>query len=101
MLRRLNRELGADFDLRRFRHRALVDEEASRVEMHLVSLDRQVVHVAREGIAFDAGETIWTESSYKYGRETLDTLITSAGFRITRLWTDAAEQFWVAYLDAA
>lgn len=101
LLRRLNRELGADFDLRRFRHRAFFDEAASRVEMHLVSLDRQVVRVAGEPITFDAGETIWTESSYKYTRESLDTLVTSAGFRITRLWTDAAEQFWVAYLDAA
>ena len=101
LLRRLNRELSADFDLRRFHHRAFFDEEASRVEMHLVSLDRQVVHVAGERITFDAGETIWTESSYKYGRESLDALVTSAGFRITRLWTDAAERFWVAYLDAA
>jgi dimethylhistidine N-methyltransferase len=101
MLLRLNRELGADFDLQRFQHRAFFNEEASRVEMHLVSLDRQVVHVAGERIAFDAGEKIWTESSYKYDRETLDVLVTSAGFRITRLWTDAGERFWVAYLDAA
>jgi dimethylhistidine N-methyltransferase len=100
ILRRLNRELGADFDLRRFQHRAFFDEEASRVEMHLVSLDRQVVHVAGERIALEAGERIWTESSYKYDREALDRLATSAGFRITHLWTDAAEQFWVAYLDA-
>jgi uncharacterized SAM-dependent methyltransferase len=49
---------------------------------------------------FDADESIWTESSYKYDREALDTLVTSAGFRITRLWTDIAERFWVAYLDA-
>jgi L-histidine N-alpha-methyltransferase len=101
MLRRLNRELHADFDLGRFRHRAIFNETASRVEMHLVSLEAQVVHVAGERVAFDAGETIWTENSYKYDRETLDTLVTSAGFRITRLWTDVAERFWVAYLDAA
>lgn len=101
MLRRLNRELHADFDLRRFRRRAFFDETASRVEMHLVSLEAQVVHVAGERVAFEAGESIWTESSYKYDRETLDTLVTSAGFRITRLWTDAGERFWVAYLDAA
>ena len=101
ILRRLNRELCADFDLTRFQHRAFFDEEASRVEMHLVSLDRQVVHVAGARIVLEAGESIWTESSYKYDRETLDMLVTSAGFRITRLWTDAAEQFWVAYLDSA
>jgi len=101
MLRRLNRELHADFDLGRFRHRAFFNEAASRVEMHLVSVDAQVVHVAGERILFEAGESIWTESSYKYDRETLDALVTSAGFRITRLWTDAGERFWVAYLDAA
>lgn len=101
MLRRLNRELHADFDLGRFRHHASFNETASRVEMHLVSLEAQVVHVAGERVAFEAGESIWTESSYKYDRETLDLLVTSAGFRITHLWTDAADRFWVAYLDAA
>ncbi len=101
VLHRLNRELGADFRVDRFAHRAFFNGHASRVEMHLVSLDRQVVHVAGEDIAFDAGESIWTESSYKYDREALETLVTSAGFRVTRLWTDAAEQFWVAYLDAS
>jgi dimethylhistidine N-methyltransferase len=101
MLRRLNRELDAGFDLQRFRHRAFFNETASRVEMHLVSVEDQVVHVAGARIAFQAGESIWTESSYKYDRETLDALVTSGGFRITRLWTDAEERFWVAYLDAA
>jgi dimethylhistidine N-methyltransferase len=101
MLRRLNRELGADFDLSRFAHRAFFNEAASRVEMHLVSLDRQVVRVAGARIVFEAGETIWTESSYKYGRESLELLVTSAGFRIARLWTDSAGRFWVAYLEAA
>ena len=101
MLRRLNRELDADFDLRRFAHRAFFNTEASRVEMHLVSLDRQVVRIAGERITFDTGETIWTESSYKYDESALEALVTSAGFRITRLWTDAAERFWVAYLDAS
>jgi dimethylhistidine N-methyltransferase len=101
MLVRLNRELGADFDLARFRHRAFFNEAASRVEMHLVSLERQVVHVAGERVTFVEGETIWTESSYKYDDVSLDALVSGTGFRITRLWTDAAEQFWVAYLDGA
>lgn len=100
MLRRLNRDLGADFDPERFAHRAFFDERASRVEMHLVSLDRQAVHVAGERITFDTGETIWTESSYKYDEAAFDGLVTSAGFRIARIWTDAAERFWVAYLEA-
>ena len=101
MLHRLNRELGAGFDVARFRHRAFFNGTASRVEMHLVSIERQTVLVAGEPIAFDAGETIWTESSYKYDRGTLDALVSSAGFRIERLWTDLAERFWVAYLEAA
>jgi uncharacterized SAM-dependent methyltransferase len=72
------------------------NETASRVEMHLVSLEAKVVHVAGERIAFEAGESIWTESSYKCDRETLDALLTSAGVRSTRLWTDAAERFRLA-----
>jgi len=101
VLHRLNRELGADFDLERFRHRALFDEAASRVEMHLVSVGRQTVHVAGERITFEPGETIWTESSYKYDRAALAALVAAAGFRTVRLWTDAGERFWVAYLAAA
>lgn len=101
VLRRLNRELDADFDVERFRHRAFFNEAASRVEMHLVSVEDQMVHVASERVAFQAGESIWTESSYKYDLETLDALVTSAGFRIARLWTDTAERFWVAYLDTS
>lgn len=99
MLRRLNRELGADFDLGRFAHRAVFNAAASRIEMHLVSVEQQSVHVAGARIAFERGETIWTESSYKYDRAALETLVTSAGFRLARLWTDSASRFWVAYLE--
>lgn len=101
MLARVNRELGADFDLRRFAHRAFFNSKASRVEMHLVSLAAQTVHVAGESIRFAEGETIWTESSYKYDRARLRELIESAGFRLEQLWTDSKKQFWVAYLSAA
>jgi L-histidine N-alpha-methyltransferase len=98
LLVRINRELSADFDVARFAHRAVWKEEASRIEMHLVSLDQRTVHVAGEAIRFERGETIWTESSYKYDRDRLDRLATEGGFEIARLWTDAAEQFWVAFL---
>ena len=101
MLHRLNREFGADFAVEQFKHRAFFNDAASRVEMHLVSRRRQTVHVAGERIVFDSGETIWTESSYKYDAERLEWLVTAAGFSITRLWTDDAEQFWVAFLKAA
>ncbi len=101
MLRRLNRELGATFDLECFAHRAAFNSVASRVEMHLVSLDDQVVQLDGERIAFERGESIWTESSYKYEECALESLVASAGFSVTRLWTDDDERFWVAYLDAA
>jgi L-histidine Nalpha-methyltransferase len=101
MLRRLNRELGADFNLASFAHRAFVNECAARVEMHLESLACQTVHVAGERFAFEQGETIWTESSYKYSEAAFETLVSSAAFATTRLWTDSADRFWVAYLTAA
>jgi L-histidine Nalpha-methyltransferase len=100
MLRRLNRDLAADFDLTRFAHRAFFNERAGRVEMHLESLVRQTVTVAGERFTFEQGETIWTESSYKYDEVALETLVTSATFTTTRLWTDSAERFWVGYFTA-
>jgi dimethylhistidine N-methyltransferase len=101
LLTRLNRELGADFDLGRFRHRAVWNDDASRMEMHLESVEAQVVQVARTPVRFARGETIWTESSYKYDRPRLDRLVAEGGFALTRLWSDAGERFWVAFLTAA
>lgn len=101
VLARLNRELGADFDLARFRHRAIWNDAASRIEMHLESVGAQVVMVAGEPVTFAPGETIWTESSYKYDRPRLDRLLADGGFAPTRLWTDAQERFWVAFLTVA
>ena len=97
-LARLNRELGADFDLGAFRHRAVWDGGASRVEMHLVSTTAQVARVAGARVAFARGETVWTESSYKYDRPRLERLAAEGGFRLERLWTDEGERFWVALL---
>ena len=99
VLARLNRDYGADFDLEQFEHRALWNAEAGRVEMHLVSLAAQTVEIAGVRIRFERGETIWTESSYKYERGGLEELVTAAGFRVTGLWTDAGEQFWVVGLE--
>jgi len=98
MLRRLNRELHADFDLSRFRHRAFFNDEGSRIEMHIESLEAQVVHVDGEPVAFERGETIWTESSYKYDEERLRFLVGVAGLQVRKLWTDAHDRFWVAFL---
>jgi len=101
LLARLNREHGGTFDLARFRHRAFFNEAASRVEMHLVSAVDQCVRVAGETFHFAAGESIWTESSYKYDRARLEALAASAGFAVARLWTDDDERFWVAVLEVA
>ncbi len=99
LLVRLNREIGSDFDVSRFRHRAFFNEEASRVEMHLESMDDQAVHVSGEVFQFARGETIWTESSYKYNEETLHMVANAAGFSVQQLWTDAkSQQFWVVFL---
>jgi dimethylhistidine N-methyltransferase len=99
VLARLNRELDADFRVDCFLHRAFFNEVASRIEMHLVSVVAQTVTVAGSRIRFEAGETIWTESSYKYDGARLDALACAAGFDVTRLWTDAASRFWVAFLQ--
>jgi L-histidine Nalpha-methyltransferase len=101
VLRRINRELGADFRLEDFEHRAWYNEPASRIEMHLVSRRRHTVTVAGTCIHFDRGESVWTESSYKYDFRRLQRLVTSAGFSLKRLWTDDASQFWVAFLETA
>lgn len=100
MLARLNREIGADFRLDRFAHRAFYNVEAARVEMHLVSLLSQVVHVGGVDVHFDEGETIWTESSYKYDASRLTELAGAAGFSVVERWTDPRGRFWVAYLEA-
>jgi uncharacterized SAM-dependent methyltransferase len=101
VLRRLNRELDADFELGTFRHRAFFNAKASRIEMHLESVRDQIVRVADEHIWFVKNETIWTESSYKYDEERFATLVAAAGFRVVRRWTDAREWFWIAFLEPA
>jgi len=98
LLERMNRELDADFDRPAWRHRAFYDEAKGRIEMHLVSLRPQTVHVAGEAFAFEAGETIHTENSYKYGIEEFQTLAARAGFRPEAVWTDARGLFAVHLL---
>jgi dimethylhistidine N-methyltransferase len=98
VLERLNRELGADFDLAAFRHVAFFDAQARRVEMHLESLAAQTVTVAGVEIPFESGERIWTESSYKYDLGALERLATGSGLRIERLFSDDGARFWLAWL---
>ena len=102
LLVRLNRELGADFDLAAWKHRAVWNGEARRVEMHLVSLGAQCVRIPKAAVvaAFAAGETIHTESSYKYEPEDVDRLVASAGFRRERRWLDASARFALTFCRA-
>ncbi|HEY8289120.1 MAG TPA: L-histidine N(alpha)-methyltransferase [Acetobacteraceae bacterium] len=95
VLVRLNREAGATFDLSAFRHRAVWNDEASRIEMHLVALRDQVVRIGRTVIRFEAGETIHTENSYKHRPETIVTIADKAGWTLYRQWTDELGRFGV------
>ena len=88
LLVRMNRELDATFDVAQFAHRALYDEARGRIEMHLVSKTTQRVQIEGYEIAFEAGETIHTENSYKYDIATLEMLASRGGFTIEKRWTD-------------
>lgn len=107
ILRHLNRRLGSDFDLDGFRHRAIWNDEESRIEMHLVSLRDQVVHLGPQGeaspseggIALVQGETVVTEYSYKYRLEDVRALAAAAGYRTVKTWTDARGDFSVHLLE--
>lgn len=101
LLRRLNREAGADFDLRRFRHQAVWNDALSRIEMHLVSCRDQVVHVGGHSIAFTEGETIHTENSYKWTRRDLMAMAGAAGWKPHRVWTDSQDLFGIFLLRHA
>ena len=98
LLARLNRELGADFDLEKFRHQAIYDDEERRIEMRLVSTRRQKVSVAGVTIAFAAGEYIITEYSHKYEPEEFHALARRAGFCPRRTWIDDERLFSLQYM---
>lgn len=97
---RINRELGADFDLDAFRHEARWNAEVSAVEMHLVSQRDQLVTVAGRTFFWAAGETLHTESSRKYTAAQLGQMAEAAGWRLAEHWTDPAARFAVVGLQA-
>ncbi|HVH06127.1 MAG TPA: L-histidine N(alpha)-methyltransferase [Myxococcota bacterium] len=98
LLRRANRELGADFDLAAFDHRAFWNASLGRVEMHLVSRRDQVVRIAGQAIPFAKGESIHTENSHKYELAGFAALAAAAGFTVERAWIDDAKLFSVQLL---
>ena len=103
LLVRINRELDGDFDIDAFRHRAVWNGAASRVEMHLVSARRQTIRVGAARLAFEMreGETIWTESSYKYEPAGIVEMLARAGFSLVGQWVDDVDRFALTLVQAA
>lgn len=100
LLRRINRELDGNFDLRAFEHHAHYNRERRRVEMHLASKKRQKVMVAGRVFSFRAGEPIHTENSYKYTLGSFAALARGCGWTPEIAWTDPAELFSIHVLRA-
>jgi L-histidine N-alpha-methyltransferase len=98
LLAHINRELQADFVADGFRHLAVYNKEAQRIEMYLVSQREQMVHVGGEQIQIECGERILTEYAYKYELKSFARLAARAGFRVEQVWMDPQKHFSVQYL---
>ena len=101
LLRRMNRELDANFDLAAFAHEAFYSPDEGRIEIYFRSLRSQTVTVAGRRFFFAAGERVHTEYSYKYDDAGIAALAQSGGFAIAKTWTDPEHLFAVAWLQAA
>jgi dimethylhistidine N-methyltransferase len=99
LLVRLNREAAADFEVAMFAHRAVWNDEESRIEMHLVSRIDQTVRIAGQHIRFGRGETIHTENSYKHTPERFTSIAADAGWHCQAMWTDPARLFALYLLE--
>jgi len=97
LLARTNRELGTDFDLLHWTHRAIYNSSAGRVEMYLISQADQSVHIEDRQFHFQRSERILTEYSYKHTPEGFAALARKAGFEFEKMWTDEARLFGVFY----
>lgn len=100
LLTRMNRELGSNFNVERFSHRAIFNDEENRIEMHLISREAQTVRVRGHSFDFKPGESIRTEVSYKYGLEDFQGLAADAGWDVAASWTDERRLFSLHYLRA-
>lgn len=99
LLSRINTELDANFELDHFDHHAFYNADAGRIEMHLVSQKSQQISIGDHLISFETGETIHTESSYKYTIEEFQKLGSDAGFMSVHVWTDPKNLFSVHYFE--
>jgi dimethylhistidine N-methyltransferase len=101
VLVRINRELGGNFDLSAFMHRAIYNRERHRIEMHLISKKAQTVRVLGRSFPFRTGESIHTESSYKYSLDRFTALARGSGWSPRSSWTDKDGMFSVHALVAS
>jgi dimethylhistidine N-methyltransferase len=101
VLVRINRELGGNFDLSAFTHRAIYNRERHRIEMHLISKKSQTARLLGTSFSFRAGESIHTESSYKYSLDRFTALARGSGWTPRASWTDKAGMFSVHALVAS
>jgi L-histidine Nalpha-methyltransferase len=103
LLVRINHELGGDFDLAAFDHLAAWNPTEQRIEMHLVSRKAQTVTItaAQVRVAFEPGERIWTESSYKYEPHQIEHLGSDTGFTMRRQWIEEDARFALSLFAAA
>lgn len=99
MLKRLNREIGTDFKMDKWKHEAFYNTDESRIEMHLASLADQMVRVNGSSFLFRKDETILTEYSYKYTLESFKEMV-SGSYKVKRVWTDDDRKFSIQYLTA-
>ncbi|HLZ06484.1 MAG TPA: L-histidine N(alpha)-methyltransferase [Bradyrhizobium sp.] len=100
VLVRMNRELGSNFDLSAFTHRAIYNRERHRIEMHLISKRQQAVRMLGTSFSFRPGESIHTENSYKYSIDRFAALARGSGWKVRESWTDANGMFSVHALIA-
>ncbi|RAL23908.1 L-histidine N(alpha)-methyltransferase [Lujinxingia litoralis] len=101
ILRRINRELGADFALHNFRHQAVYNDRAGRIEMHLISEREQHISLAHHTIALKPGESIVTEHSYKYAINEFADLAENSNWRTRAFWADPQGLFSLWYLETS
>lgn len=99
MLRHINREYGADFDLKHYSHSAEYNEDEGRIELRLIADTEQLVNIGNERIQIDKGEGILTEYSHKYTLESFAEMAAKAGFEVKRVWMDQERLFSVQYLE--
>jgi dimethylhistidine N-methyltransferase len=101
ILKRINDELGGNFDLRKFKHEAVFNDGRSCIEMHLISTQRQTVNVCKYSFEFEENESVLTEYSHKYTIDAFGEMANEAGLKVKNVWTDANNMFAVMYLERA